>query len=140
MNATGRGPTPQQFVPYYLNGMLPLSFQVADSNLVFLRDHYVSHILAAQHFNTSNTQSGSGGDSFAAGWLGPVIDDTDPEEYWSKYDAVLALESYAEAVATDDPAAAARVIVALVAHQRQFYVQLRAQAPVLNASRWGFAR
>ena len=99
----GGGSTPQQFVPYYLNGLIPLSYQLEDqpaavsAKLASIRDRYVAYILAHQQ-----TSAGMG-------WLGPsiprsttvregVVDprDSPAREYWSKYLAVEAIESYAE--------------------------------------------
>jgi hypothetical protein len=42
------GGAPRQFLPYYLNGLIPLSYQVDDPNLVMLRHRYMTHILATQ--------------------------------------------------------------------------------------------
>eukprot|EP00629_Pelagomonadales_sp_RCC1024_P018940 CAMPEP_0119264996 /NCGR_PEP_ID=MMETSP1329-20130426/3923_1 /TAXON_ID=114041 /ORGANISM="Genus nov. species nov., Strain RCC1024" /LENGTH=135 /DNA_ID=CAMNT_0007264791 /DNA_START=365 /DNA_END=768 /DNA_ORIENTATION=- len=63
---------PNQFVPYYLNGLVPLSFQVADPSLAATRESMIDYILAQN----------------ASGWLGPEV--VDPEDYFSKYPAVEA--------------------------------------------------
>lgn len=55
----------------------------------------------------------------------------------TKYWMVEALESYAEAT---DSASAAKVVKALVAHHKQMWLQLSAQAPAMNATKWGFGR
>ena len=55
--------------------MIPLSYQVNDSNLAALREEYVDFILANQSARTD-------------GWLGPPVKATDPHEYWSKYDMI----------------------------------------------------
>lgn len=123
------GSEPEQFLPYYLNGLIPLSYQLPEEDgLGRLRDQYVSHILSAQASIASQ-----------GGWLGPAVGTsaTASRNYWSKYPAVEAFESYAEAA---PPEEAARVVGALVAHHRAFHAQLEAQAPSLNGSRWGFAR
>jgi hypothetical protein len=133
---TDNGGQPHQFIPYYLNGLIPLSYQVHDDNLVALRDRYVEFILGHQ-----NITSGPDG---PYGWLGPDIprhedvNEHDPPavNYWSKYLAVEAFESYAEAA----PSQKERVVAALLAHHRAFYLQLSQNDPPLNISRWGFAR
>ena len=50
---------------------------------------------------------------------------------------VEALESYAEATTAENATA---VIAALVAHHKQMHAQLSAQAPPMNATKWGFGR
>ena len=80
----GKGKDPEQFLPYYLQGMIPLSYQLEDANLVQLREQYIAYILANQS-------------SRADGWLGPPVESSDPHEYWSKYDMIEALEFFAEA-------------------------------------------
>eukprot|EP00947_MAST-08B_sp_MAST-8B-sp1_P005884 g5884.t1 len=137
----GSGSQPHQFVPYYLNGLVPLSYQLPDDrNLATIRDRYVGYILAHQQL--------SGGSGNESAWLGPDVPrhedlkqhDPPAQNYWSKYFAIEALQSYAEAVGPANPALARRVVRALVAHHRQFYAQLSQADPPLNASRWGFAR
>lgn len=54
-----------------------------------------------------------------------------------RYLAVEAFEAYAEGAARTAPAQAKRVVKALLAHHKQFYNQLSANAPPLIASRWG---
>ncbi len=118
--------SPTQFVPYYINGLIPLSYQLPDDqNLRSLRELYMGTILKTQNLSGSP----------AADWLGPHVGS--PLEYWPKYLAVEAVESYAEAL---DPSARAPVIEALVAHHRQFWAQASAGAPAFNESKWGFAR
>eukprot|EP00911_Craspedida_sp_UC1_P002505 UC1_evm2s1861 len=124
--ADAEAPQPEQFIPYYLNGLFLLSYQVQDTNLIALRERYVSHILSQQHIGPDG-----------AGWLGRNVTTDTPTNYWSKYDAVLAFEAYAEAA---PPQEASRVMTALIAHQRQFWKQVQAHAPALNESRWGFER
>jgi hypothetical protein len=124
-----KGSEPEQFIPYYINGLFPLSFQIDDPNLSALRDRYVEYILGHQ-----NVTGPPGNES---GWLGPPItaaSGVNAHNYWSKYLAVQAFQSYAEA--TQDK----RVPKALAAHFRQFHKQLTSHSPPLNASRWGFAR
>eukprot|EP01063_Lacrimia_lanifica_P018886 TRINITY_DN25848_c0_g1_i1.p1 TRINITY_DN25848_c0_g1~~TRINITY_DN25848_c0_g1_i1.p1 ORF type:complete len:667 (+),score=229.17 TRINITY_DN25848_c0_g1_i1:78-2078(+) len=118
---------PEQFVPYYLNGLIPLSYQLPDEpELAQLRERYVGYILTAQ------AEGGSG-------WLGPNITDdvTSAQNYWSKYFAVEAFEAYAEAAPKAD---AARTVAALVRHHRAFYQQLSHGAPPLSVGRWAYDR
>ena len=83
MGGKGHG-APEQFLPYYLQGMIPLSYQLDDdANLAALRDNYVEYILSHQHGG-----GGSGGNGTAAAWLGPEV--TSPRNYWSKYDMIEA--------------------------------------------------
>ena len=123
----GRGTQPHQFIPYYLNGLVPLSYQIQDDNLVAIRERYLEYIFQLQANQTS-------------GWLGPEIPrDASPTEarnYWSKYLAIEAFEAYAEA----EPSRADAVIRSLIAHHRQFWDQLSSNQPALNQSRWGVAR
>ena len=117
---------PTQFVPYYINGLIPLSYQLPeDENLQALRDLYMTTIIKNQNLSGSP----------AAGWLGPHVGSA--LEYWPKYLAVEATESHAEAL---DPSAKTAVVEALVAHHRQFWIQASAGAPAFNQSKWGFAR
>eukprot|EP01050_Picozoa_sp_SAG11_P003016 SAG11_NODE_162_length_13962_cov_19.035562_5_plen_210_part_00 len=118
MGETGRDP--EQFLPYYLQGMIPLSYQVEDDNLNQLREQYVAFILA--------NQTGR-----ADGWLGPVVTSSDPHEYWSKYDMIEALEYYAEA----EPEGAAAVRASLVRHHAALFRALKTNEPDFNQSRWG---
>jgi hypothetical protein len=126
------GGKPHQFIPYFINGLFPLSYQVEDENIAAWRKRYVDFIIS--HQNTTNE----------CGWLGPPIARTenpnqhDPpaHNYWSKYLAVQAFESYAEA----EPWDSERVIKALLAHHRQWYHQAKAHDPPISMSRWGFAR
>ena len=137
----GKNGNPAQFIPYYLNGLVPLSHQLegtaAGDTLAEIRERYIGYILAAQ--NVSNATGRP------AGWLGPDVPRHEnlnahnpaAHNYWSKYLGLEAIESYAEAAS---PTAAARATRALVAHQRQFWLQLSTNDPPLNYSRWGFAR
>lgn len=73
--------------PYWLNGVVPLAFQLDDSGLLEIVEHYIDGILDRQHAN---------------GWLGP---ETTPAEsdFWSRYPLVLALAQYHEAAPLDSP-------------------------------------
>ena len=119
----GKGKDPQQFLPYYLQGMVPLSYQIDDTNLRELREQYIAFILANQS-------------SRADGWLGPSVSASDPHEYWSKYDMIQALEYYAEA----EPEGAATVRAALVRHHAALFRALKTNQPDFNQSRWGVDR
>lgn len=119
----GRGSDPQQFLPYYMQGAVPLSYQVDDANLDAIIAQYMGYILG--HQNASE-----------AAFLGPDIVASDPREYWSKYDMIEAFEYYAEA----EPAQATEVKAALVRHQRALFAALSANAPDFNNSRWGVDR
>lgn len=55
--------------PYWLNGFLPLAYQLEDQKLIDMAYTYVDYILSHQADD---------------GWLGPD-DDKDGNEYWSKY-------------------------------------------------------
>lgn len=62
-------------VPYWLNGFLPLAYQLGDNDLISLVYKYVDYILSNQ------TEEG---------WMGP--DDIEGGEmYWSKFPLLLAL-------------------------------------------------
>ena len=125
--------SPHQYVPYYIRGLMPLSFMVEDENLVSLRKHYTDYILDHQNMTADG-----------AGWLGPPIKEAvehpghgvPAQGVVSKYWAIQALESVAEG----DPAEAARITAAIVANNKQFYAQFSQDEPAMNASKWGFAR
>lgn len=124
------GMVPAQYIPYYLNGLVPLSFQLPeDEALASLRTRYIDYIISHQH---------------PSGWLGievPRNASAGPNsinnEYWSKYLAVFALESYAEASPPDEKQ---RVISALNRHMQAFYTQVSSHSPAINASHWGYVR
>jgi hypothetical protein len=118
-----KGRDPQQFLPYYLQGMIPLSYQVDDSNLEALREEYIDFILANQSGRTD-------------GWLGPPVKSSDPHEYWSKYDMIEALEYFAEA----EPSRGAEIKASLVRHHAALFRALKTNAPDFNQSRWGVDR
>ena len=61
--------------PYWLNGFIPLAYQLGDSDLIGLVNKYVDYILTNQKKD---------------GWLGPD-DSLDGNMYWSKYPMLLAL-------------------------------------------------
>lgn len=74
-----------------------------------------------------------------------------PTQYWDKYFAIEAIESFAEAeaellqtVVRDASAAAAptsaKAVAALIAHHRQFWNDVSGGGPAFNQSKWGFAR
>lgn len=132
----GSGSTqPQQFIPYYLNGLVPLSFQIADARVVAIRDRYLQYILQDQEAKPLKDGGRWLGPDIPRGNQGPVA-----RNYWSKYLAVNGFYQYAEAVQDSDPKEHSRVLTALVQHHRAFYNQLRDADPPLNVSRWGFAR
>jgi hypothetical protein len=125
------GFAPAQYIPYYLNGLVPLSYQLDDPHLTALRTSYIEYILSHQH---------------PSGWLGHAVprNATAPSavphgvnEYWPKYLAINALESYAEA---SPPEEAQRVIAALIRHMRAFWMQVSTHSPAINASHWGYVR
>ena len=102
--------------------MIPLSFQIDDPNLTQLRERYVAYIL--QHQDNS-------------GWLGPPVSpNSTAKEYWGKYDAIQALEYYAEGNASAMPL----VKAALMRHHSAFFKALTNNNPRLNESRWGVDR
>ena len=62
-------------VPYWLNGFVPLAYQLDDPNLIGLVHKYIDYILANQ------TEEG---------WLGPD-DLKDGNMYWSKFPMLFSL-------------------------------------------------
>ena len=129
------GGAPRQFLPYYLNGLIPLSYQVDDPNLVMLRHRYMTHILATQ-------MNASGGSALAntSTWLGPAV--TNPLEYMTKYDAVEAVESHVEGLLSRNASReeVQPILDALVAHHRAFFDGVRDSNPNFNQSKWGVSR
>ena len=67
--------------PYWLNGIVPLAYQLDDPTLKSMVEKYTSYILSHQ------SQSG---------WLGPD-DSKDGNSYWSKYYMLYILAQYYEA-------------------------------------------
>ena len=99
---TGSGSTqPQQFIPYYLNGLVPLSYQINDTNIAAIRDRYLQYIL--NEHEAKPLQNGGR-------WLGPDVPrgggSETARDYWGKYLAITAFYQYAEAVQMADPKAA----------------------------------
>ncbi|KAM3587059.1 hypothetical protein VKS41_002105 [Umbelopsis sp. WA50703] len=64
--------------PYWLNGMVPLAFQLEDDRLLGQVNAYVDYIISHQESN---------------GWIGP----DDPYILWPRFPAMLALMQYAQA-------------------------------------------
>ena len=67
--------------PYWLNGLVPLSYLTSDAHLAAQRDTYLQYIM--DHAAPS-------------GWLGPDDMPKDGNQYWSRMNVVLALEQYYE--------------------------------------------
>jgi len=67
--------------PYWLNGLVPLSYLTGDANLVALRGQYLETIMAAQA---------------PSGWLGPDDMPTDGNQYWGRMNVVLSLLQHYE--------------------------------------------
>jgi len=60
-------------MPYWLNGFLPLAYQLDDSRLIKIAERYVYQILA---------------DQVSSGWLGPDDSSKSGNQYWSKYNVM----------------------------------------------------
>ena len=71
--------------PYWLNGFVPLAYQLSDPDLIATVEKYISYILDHQ---TSD------------GWLGND-DIGDGNCYWSKYPILLVLRMYYEATGNE---------------------------------------
>lgn len=123
----------KQFVPYYINGLVPLSYQIDDANILSIRDRYTDYILAAQDAAANQSKSPA--------LLGPTQltgnTSTDAKNYWSLYLAVEAFESLAEAAS---PKQHKRIIEALLQHHRAFYKHVVTSTPPLSQGRWAFGR
>lgn len=67
--------------PYWMNGLVPLSFLTNDTNLVALRNQYINYIIDNQE---------------PSGWIG--LDDmpTNGDQYWSRFNVILSLIQYYE--------------------------------------------
>ena len=59
--------------PYWLNGFLPLAYQLNDYNLIQSVEKYVKYILDHQ---------------MESGWLGPGDNPSDGNRYWSRYNVM----------------------------------------------------
>ena len=93
--------------PYWLNGFIPLAYQLKDSNLIAMVEKYISYILAHQ------TDSG---------WLG-LDDQQNGNCYWSKYPVMFALRQYYEATGNSSVLPAMFKFLH-TAHQRMFTIPL----------------
>lgn len=93
--------------PYWLNGFIPLAYQLKDSNLIAMVEKYISYILAHQ------TDSG---------WLG-LDDQQNGNCYWSKYPVMFALRQYYEATGNSSILPAMFKFLH-TAHQRMFTIPL----------------
>ena len=71
--------------PYWMNGFLPLAYQLKDPDLLALVDKYISYILSHQT---------------EGGWLG-LDDDRSGNMYWSKYQVMFILRHYYEVTNND---------------------------------------
>ncbi len=67
--------------PYWLNGIVPLAYQLNNPTLIALVNKYVDYILSNQQDD---------------GWLGPD-DEGDGNMYWSKFPMLLALTQVSNA-------------------------------------------
>ncbi|OZJ05495.1 hypothetical protein BZG36_01897 [Bifiguratus adelaidae] len=70
---------------YWLNGIVPLGFQLNDQRILGQVDYWVNYII---------------NDQGSDGWIGPS---TSPRTLWGRFPAMLALMQYAEANATAAP-------------------------------------
>jgi hypothetical protein len=105
----GKGDTGlHERTPYWLNGFVPLSYQLDELNLQAQVHKYFDYILAHQSPD---------------GWLGPE-DETDGNMYWSKFPMMLALLQYHEANSSDDRTLPAVMKFLHIAHQKMFQVPL----------------
>jgi hypothetical protein len=101
--------------PYWLNGLVPLSFLTNDVNLVNLRNQYLGYIMDNQE---------------ASGWIG--IDDmpTDGNQYWSRFNVILSLIQYYEG--TSDPKAMTCIF--------KFLTEARRRMNLVPLAGWAQAR
>jgi hypothetical protein len=67
--------------PYWLNGLVPLSYLTGDANLAAQRDRYLAYIMDNQA---------------PSGWLGPDDMPDDGDQYWSRFNVLLSLLQYYE--------------------------------------------
>jgi hypothetical protein len=104
--------------PYWLNGFVPLAYQLQDPSLIQTVLHYIDYILAHQA---------------ADGWLGPT-DRTDGNCYWSKYPLLLALRQYYEANTTDSRVIPAMIRFLNATHKLLFTLPLGSDS--WSAARW----
>lgn len=72
--------------PYWMNGFVPLAYQLKDPDLIHLVEQYISFILSHQTKD---------------GWLG-LDDDDSGSMYWSKYNVMFSLRYYYEATNNDN--------------------------------------
>eukprot|EP00927_Polykrikos_kofoidii_P048507 TRINITY_DN42781_c0_g1_i1.p1 TRINITY_DN42781_c0_g1~~TRINITY_DN42781_c0_g1_i1.p1 ORF type:complete len:723 (+),score=100.63 TRINITY_DN42781_c0_g1_i1:105-2171(+) len=103
--------------PYWLNGAVPLAYQLQDRELMQTVERYIDGILIRQ---TSE------------GWLGP---DTDMTDFWSRYPVVLALVQYHEAN-PHGSSARERVLRAALA----FFTHMAARLRHVELLLWSSAR
>ena len=84
----GKHQNPDQYMGYYLQGLVPLSYQLPDdANLAAIRDRYLTQILANQNKSGSH------------GWLGPPPSNTSSDgaiAFWDFYPFVQAFALHGE--------------------------------------------
>lgn len=84
--------------PYWLNGIVPLTFQINNTNVTGQMQNWINYILANQ---------------LPSGWLGPDDMPTNGDEYWSRYNVLQSLLQFWEA--TND----ARVMPAMFSYMKE---------------------
>jgi hypothetical protein len=114
----GRGDTGlHERTPYWLNGFIPLAYQLQDPSLIHTAQEYINYILAHQA---------------ADGWLGPT-DRADGNCYWSKFPLLLALRQYYEANTSDTRVIPAMLRFLNATHKLLFTIPL---GDTWSAARW----
>jgi hypothetical protein len=103
--------------PYWLNGIVPLAYQLNDTTLLGQVNQYINYILSHQASN---------------GWLGPD-DDTDGNQYWSKFPILLSLIQYHEANPSDTRVIPAVYKCLQIMRSRMFSVPL---GDTWSGARW----
>ena len=109
---------------YWLNGMLPLAYQLNDSHLLNVSHEYISAILNRQE---------------PSGWAGPAASKSRPcRSPWPRYRLLTVLASYAELFPEDTRTVGAmhRLVHALVAELKN----ITATQQLMHADGWAHAR
>eukprot|EP01052_Picozoa_sp_SAG31_P040527 SAG31_NODE_5890_length_2272_cov_1.184998_2_plen_190_part_00 len=120
-------PYPQkdlETVPYWLNGMLPLAFQLNDSHLLNVSHEYISAILDRQE---------------PGGWAGPAAAESRAcRSPWPRYRLLTVLASYAELFPADARTVDAmhRLVHSIVAELEN----ITATQQLMYADGWAHAR
>jgi hypothetical protein len=101
--------------PYWLNGLVPLSYLTGDPRLAAQRQQFLGYIMAHQQ---------------PSGWIGPDDMPTNGDQYWGRFNVILSLEQYFEG--SGDPQAITTIF--------NYLGEARRRMATVSISDWAAAR